>query len=136
MKTDATIQPLDPSFRELALAIGDGRLHQASLDGREVAYVKLATAALLTDAAPNVRIGICRLVRQNAELLAQFVPAGLLQRLQRRLRAAAETDSAANDYFYESQADELDIVFVANEARQALAALDAVSGSCAVRSEQ
>lgn len=112
------------SVRNLAKALGDGRVSRTRLRRTDARTALGAVVPLLTDADHNVRIGACCLVLQNAGLLARASTATTLNTLREALRCAS-ADWTANDYRYESQIDELDVVFVAEKARDALAALSA-----------
>jgi hypothetical protein len=119
------IRSLDEdSVRDLAKALGDGRVSGARLRRTDAKTALGAVVPLLTDADPNVRIGACCLVQQNAGLLAHASTATTLTTLREALRSASE-DWTVNDYRYESQIDEIDVVCVAEKARDALAALSA-----------
>ncbi len=126
MKTGKTTRPVNGSFRALALALGDERVHDARLrePGAETAIP--AIVALLEDASPNVRIGVCRLVRLNADVLLRATPMDRLAQVREALRDALG-DRAANEYAYGGfQCDEEDVQYVADEAQAALSSLRAM----------
>src|SRR5512137_1018891 len=116
------------NLKVAARALGDGSLGEFRLGGDQADADGAAaeTVSLLGEPDPNIRVGAYSSAVQNAPLLAKS-EVEPRSRLERALDLES-VDRAAHDYSINSQIDELDVVFVRDEAESARSALrDAIN---------